>query len=159
MTVVSALQNLKYMLERPSINAATTEELQSYLYISTFQDKAVLSMTTNLPKHQEHHDHPIIVPGHQGWGGSYFREGERRREKNEYILRLAMALVGGLALIGPMLIMRLHPTLLTELLTASLFVLAFSLLIAWYLEFRPAETLTFTAAYAAVLVVFVGSGS
>lgn len=43
-------------------------------------------------------------------------------DRNKFISRLIMALFGGAALIAPMLIMTLHQTQLTTLLTTSVFV-------------------------------------
>jgi hypothetical protein len=73
-----------------------------------------------------------------------------------FMLRLRMAAIGGAFMIGPMLIMVLHRSLLTSLLTASLCVVAFGLILTIYLE-KPFEVLSGTAAYAAVMVVFVGT--
>lgn len=73
--------------------------------------------------------------------------------------RFFMALFGGLTLIGPMLIMTLHPTRLTQLLTTSLFVVAVALVLACLEQLQPKDIIGATAAYAAVLVVFIGSGS
>ena len=59
-----------------------------------------------------------------------------------------------------MLIMRLHPTLLTELVSTSVFILAVCVLLACYMQdAQKRDVLTVTAAYAAVLVVFVGISS
>jgi hypothetical protein len=69
-----------------------------------------------------------------------------------------MAAIGGAFLIGPMLLMVLHKTLLTTLLTSSICVFAFGLLMAMFLE-KPFDVLSATAAYAAVLVVFIGTSS
>jgi hypothetical protein len=74
--------------------------------------------------------------------------------------RLAMALFGGFALIAPMLIMALHPTRLTSLLTTSIFVFAVAIALAWYMkEAQSKDVIGATAAYAAVLVVFVGTST
>jgi hypothetical protein len=73
-----------------------------------------------------------------------------------FMLRLRMAAIGGAFMVGPMLIMVLHRSLLTSLLTASLCVVAFGLILTIYLE-KPFEVLSGTAAYAAVMVVFVGT--
>ncbi len=73
--------------------------------------------------------------------------------------RLIMALGGGFALVVPMLIMVLHPTLLTTLLTTSCFVLAVGVCLAVVMiDSEPKDIIACTAAYAAVLVVFVGAG-
>ena len=73
--------------------------------------------------------------------------------------RLVMALGGGLALVGPMLIMVLHPTKITALATTSCFVVAVAISLAIFMQdSQPKDVLACTAAYAAVLVVFVGAG-
>ena len=85
-----------------------------------------------------------------------------------------MALFGGLALTVPMLIMALHPTQLTTLLTASIFVLVVAMLLAALMDSAESkDVVTATAGvcdevpmlrraneqrqYAAVLVVCVGA--
>ncbi|PMD45885.1 hypothetical protein L207DRAFT_576767 [Hyaloscypha variabilis F] len=74
-----------------------------------------------------------------------------------FLSRLAMAMFGGLALIAPMFIMSLHQTRLTALLTTSMFVIAVGAILAWWMdEAKSQEIVAATAAYAAVLVVFVG---
>ncbi len=81
-------------------------------------------------------------------------------KKSLFLSRLAMALFGGLALIVPMLITTLHQTKLTTLLTTSLFVAAVAVALAWWMEdAQNKDIIAATAAYAAVLVVFVGSGT
>jgi VIT1/CCC1 family predicted Fe2+/Mn2+ transporter len=77
-----------------------------------------------------------------------------------FVSRLAMALFGGAALIAPMLIMALHQSKLTSLLTTSLFVIAVAVMLAWWMEDATNKDIVgATAAYAAVLVVFVGTGT
>jgi hypothetical protein len=83
--------------------------------------------------------------------------------------RFVWGLGGGLALIGPMLLMVLHKTLLTTLLTSSVAVILFAFLIAMIssglipgtktIDLGPRDVLAATATYAAVLVVFVGVSS
>ena len=69
-----------------------------------------------------------------------------------------MALFGGVSLIVPMLIMKLHTTLLTQLVTTSVFIVAMGVLLAWYMrDAQKRDILAATATYAAVLVVFVGT--
>src|SRR5438046_896894 len=58
-----------------------------------------------------------------------------------------------------MLIMDLHPTKLTSLLTTSVFVLAIAVCCAAVTDWDPKDIVTITAAYAAVLVVFVGTSN
>lgn len=78
----------------------------------------------------------------------------------QFTRRVATAMIGGVSLIAPMLIMVLHLGLVTSLVTTSLFVFAFSLVLV-LLEFVTStsfDVVTATAAYAAVLVVFIGTG-
>jgi hypothetical protein len=97
----------------------------------------------------------------QGWLAnqqSYRKSKERRRDR--LFARLVMAFFGGFALIVPMLIMTLHPTRLTVLLTTSLCVIIVAVALAVYMEnAEPKDVMAAVAAYAAVLVVFVGAGS
>jgi hypothetical protein len=84
-----------------------------------------------------------------------------QRSKNAEALakRTWAGLLGGLALIGPMLLMVLHKDLLTTLLTVAVSTFLFAMLIARFTEISPNELMGSTAAYAAVLVVFVGTST
>jgi len=85
---------------------------------------------------------------------------EHYKKQRQFLSRLAMALFGGVALIAPMLIMTLHQSKLTSLLTTSLFVVAVAVTLAWWMEDATSKDIVgATAAYAAVLVVFVGTGT
>ena len=84
----------------------------------------------------------------------------RRRKSEEFSRRLLMAAFGGAALIGPMLIMTLHPTRVTKLVTTSAFVIVVAVLLAYIMtDATPKDVIGATAAYAAVLVVFVGTSA
>jgi hypothetical protein len=81
-----------------------------------------------------------------------------RAERKAYTERLIMGLFGGLALIGPMLIMVLKPSQTASLITVSVATIIFSLVLAKFATDSAAkDVLGATAAYAAVLVVFVGA--
>ena len=69
--------------------------------------------------------------------------------------RVWAAVVGGIFLIGPMWLMVLHKTLYTALVSTTIFVSVFGLIMALFLD-KMMDVLSSTAAYAAVLVVFVG---
>ncbi|KAJ5727950.1 hypothetical protein N7493_005770 [Penicillium malachiteum] len=87
------------------------------------------------------------------------RTEEESKARLDFLSRLVMALFGGAALIVPMLIMTLSPSKLNSLLTTSLFVVGVAVVLAWFMEDAgPKDILGATAAYAAVLVVFVGTG-
>lgn len=97
---------------------------------------------------------------------AYARHATRGKAKIQKSLKLfAWAAGGGLSLIGPMLLMRLHRTLLTQLVTTCLAVMVFGAIVALLagglvpyvdpVDLGPQDVLTATAAYAAVLVVFI----
>ena len=69
--------------------------------------------------------------------------------------RLNVAAIGGIFLIAPMWLMVLHNTLYTALISTTVFVAVFGLTMAFFLD-KLMEVMSSTAAYAAVLVVFVG---
>ncbi|KAK0707099.1 hypothetical protein B0T26DRAFT_756488 [Lasiosphaeria miniovina] len=69
--------------------------------------------------------------------------------------RIGVATLSGAFLITPMWLMVLHNTLYTGLVSTTGFVTLFGLMAAAFLR-NPTEVMSCTAAYAAVLVVFVG---
>lgn len=73
--------------------------------------------------------------------------------------RITMGLLGGLALIGPMLLMVLHKDQLTSLLTVSVSTILFAVALSFFTQLQGQSVLASVAAYAAVLVVFVGSNT
>ena len=86
-------------------------------------------------------------------------ERKRRKDTQNLWARLSMALGGGLALIAPMLIMALIPTKTVALVTTSCFVVFAAISLAIFMrDSQPKDVVACTAAYAAVLVVFVGVG-
>jgi hypothetical protein len=70
-----------------------------------------------------------------------------------------MAIFGGAALIGPMLLMVLYKPPLTLQLIESIAVFVFALVVAIFSNAEPETVLAALAAYAAVLVVFVRTSS
>lgn len=91
----------------------------------------------------------------------YFRAERRERLARRFGMRnrLIAAVLGGLSLVVPMLIMAIKPSQLKTLITSSVAVLLFSLGLAWKSSARTETLLATTAAYAAVMVVFVGVNS
>jgi len=79
----------------------------------------------------------------------------RRSQVKEFLYRLGLAVLGGAFLVGPMWWMVLHRTLYTTLISTTALVATFGIIMAYFLEDGNA-VLSSTAAYAAVLVVFVG---
>ena len=69
-----------------------------------------------------------------------------------------MTLFRGVALMIPMLIMSLHPCLILDMITASVATVIFALVVAFgSIDSTWKDVLVSTAAYTAVLVVFVGA--
>ncbi len=146
------------MLEPPSQNDAVSKFLIDRLYITYKDDSAILEDAGFTTPHR--YQPNLHVPDYTGYGGYNFRQESALRSAEGFASRLRMALFGGVSLIAPMLIMRLHPTLLTELVTTSVFILAVGVVLAWYMrDAEKRDILAATASYAAVLVVFVGTTS
>jgi hypothetical protein len=155
---VTALRDLKFMLEPASNSRRTAAFLRDLLYIESTRDSAVMVdagvITTETMRGRVYLD----VPDYSGYGGFSSQKDLALEHAKGFLSRLKMAAFGGIALVAPMLIMTLHPTRLTELLTTSVFVLVVGAILAWYMKDADnKDILGATAAYAAVLVVFVGS--
>ena len=147
---VAALRDLGFMLENPSRDQRISDFLTNQLYISTPKDKAIM-VDTGFSKQHHRSDLDLKVPQYTGHGG-------KKQAVKEFAKRLRMALFGGFSLITPMLIMTLHSTKVTQLVTTSVFVLIVGLILACYMkDAREKDIWVVTAAYAAVLVVFVGA--
>ncbi|KAI1132724.1 hypothetical protein F5Y10DRAFT_260879 [Nemania abortiva] len=109
--------------------------------------------------------------GIQGGASGYFSSGlqanigsfEQRNQINrartfrESSLRYSVAISGGLALVGPMWLMVLHKDKYTYLITTTVAVLLFASIVPRYSTAGPEVVVATVAAYAAVLVVFVGT--
>ncbi|GAB7334730.1 hypothetical protein MBLNU13_g06662t1 [Cladosporium sp. NU13] len=72
-------------------------------------------------------------------------------------VRFLMAVTGGLALLIPMLVMTYFPGKNVSVVTTSVAMLIFAIVITLATQLAPDQVLGATAAYAAVLVVFVGT--
>lgn len=92
-----------------------------------------------------------ILPGWQR------RELFRKRTWRARSERFGMAIFGGVALIAPMLLMVLHRDRTTALTTTSVSTLLFAVIVANFTTSQPEAAVGAVAAYAAVLVVFVGA--
>lgn len=90
-------------------------------------------------------------------GGTRMATTQAQKNK-DFITRLVFSFVGGIFLVGPMWLMVLHNTHYTALISTSVFVFVCGVLTAINLG-DPISVLSTTAAYAAVLVVFVGTNT
>jgi hypothetical protein len=101
-------------------------------------------------------------------------DAERRARRSDYsdgmppevyspfldsLARFIIGTLGGCALIVPMVVMVLHQSLTKSLITVSVAVVLFALVLSLVFETDNQDTITATATYAAVLVVFVGTSS
>jgi hypothetical protein len=77
----------------------------------------------------------------------------------DHLARFLIAITGGLFLIVPMLIMAIETSQKKSLITVSLSVFLFALVLSFGIRTSNVEALVSTATYAAVLVVFVGTNS
>lgn len=84
------------------------------------------------------------------------RQNKSMSQQKKFEQRLGVATISGIFLFGFMWLMVLHSTLNTSLIATTLFVAAFGFIVAWCGEDQK-DVLASTAAYGAVLVVFVGS--
>lgn len=80
----------------------------------------------------------------------------RKQKTQLFLQRVMFAVVGGFFLVGPMWLMAVLNTKYVSLISTSVFVFLAGLVAAWKVE-DPRAVLSTTAAYAAVLVVFVGT--
>ena len=71
--------------------------------------------------------------------------------------RFVVGFIGGVALVVPMLVMSIHRGQAKSLTTTSVAVVLFTITMAVGLRATNSETLAATAAYTAVLVVYVGT--
>jgi VIT1/CCC1 family predicted Fe2+/Mn2+ transporter len=96
-------------------------------------------------------------------GSLGFRELDKRRRLERerlgtFMLRLRMGLFGGVALLVPIIIMALIPNLVIGLIVTSVATVLFSVVIVTYAtDSSGKDVLASTAAYAAVLAVFIGT--
>ena len=91
-----------------------------------------------------------------------YHKGERPKTYSPFLDALArfiIAVGGGLSLIVPMLVMSFDASRTKSLVTVSVAVVLFALLLSLGFDTDNKDTLMATATYAAVLVVFVGTSS
>jgi hypothetical protein len=89
---------------------------------------------------------------------AYYIGGDPPKQVSTFVdgfARFIIAFISGASLIVPMVIMSLHKSLTKSLITTSISVLLFAAF-ASLIQAQNSEIITATAAYAAVLVVFVG---
>ncbi|KAJ3462357.1 hypothetical protein MRS44_007143 [Fusarium solani] len=103
-----------------------------------------------------------------------FSHHEKRERKKEYLdgeppkyvsafvdrlVRFTIATTGGLFVVVPMIIMSIDESQVKSLVTVSVAVVVFALIVSFGVRVSNIETLVSTATYSAVLVVFVGTST
>jgi hypothetical protein len=164
-TIAKAVQNYRYFNEHPIILGSQKYPIKKFAMLLVRLDYAnAQSIEKTSPEVlQIQNDILKIISdgatGREDWTQDIMAKHEvRRKRQKEFFTRVAMALFGGAALVAPMLIMTLHPTKLTTLLTTSLFVFVVAIALAWFMDDAQAkDIMAAAAAYAAVLVVLVGA--
>ena len=151
---------MKFILERPSQVQGVSRFLRDRLYLNKDREVDYAIMVDagllKAPKRKPQ----LRVSDYCGQGGYSDTIDGRRVERQQFFGRVWAALFGGVVIVGPMLIITLHGGLVTQLVTTSVFVLFIGLVLAWFMEdASQKDIVTATAAYAAVLVVFVGTTS
>ncbi|KAG5802075.1 hypothetical protein H9Q74_013180 [Fusarium xylarioides] len=154
---VQALQNYEYMEKR-----SLQPEDPFYMSGEKYQDRKLLEAILG-DKVNSFEGQPVFPAiGHWQKGPEESRSVRDTRQDNYkrnwtvgLHQRLAVAAVGGIFLMAPMWLMVLHNTLYTALVSTTVFVTVFGLMAAIYLT-SLMDVMSSTAAYAAVLVVFVG---
>ena len=94
--------------------------------------------------------------------GKWYQRRQTPQEYSPFVDRMArfiVALLGGASLVVPMLIMSLRYSRTKSLVTTSVAVILFAAAVSLGFRIDNKDTVTATATYAAVLVVFVGSSA
>lgn len=160
-----AVQNYRYWVEHPMILDSQKYPIRDLTMLLVRLDYAKAQTVKKASPEVLQIQNDILKIINDGgtrgkdWRNDFKAKHEVNREgQKDFLSRVAMALFGGVALVVPMLIMTLHPTKLTTLLTTSVFVFAVAIALAWFMyDSQPKDIMAATAAYAAVLVVFVGA--
>ncbi|KAH6703239.1 hypothetical protein BKA61DRAFT_680859 [Leptodontidium sp. MPI-SDFR-AT-0119] len=93
------------------------------------------------------------------WDNAYMSLSSGNEWATSFTSRIGAAFLGGLALIAPMLIMSVHEATMKNLITTCVAVVLVSGLLAWFSTGPWNDVVGLTAAYAAVLVVYIGTST
>lgn len=161
-SLVQALQDYDYMKK------CRERSRDPFLFAGSFLDDRDMFEDAMRALRTKHPDHRLSCEEKQARVADFawempqktlfsFSSGASRgSEKNTaFVRRLMIAAFGAAFLIGPMWLMMKKTDLNTKLVSTTVFVTVFGLLMAYFIE-EYKDVLSSTAAYAAVLVVFVG---
>lgn len=153
------MRDLEYMQQRAAECGKNDENDPFYLKSSKQVDRLAMQEAGLIPDHvlpsgnlpiARDRDHPVLP----GIPRSVANKANRLRN---LALRFGMASAGGLSLIIPVLVMANVPGIVSSLVTTCVAMLLFAIGITLGTDLKPDQVLGATAAYAAVLVVFVGT--
>jgi hypothetical protein len=88
---------------------------------------------------------------------SFHSADQHKKSLRNMIRRFIIAMLGGIAMVVPMLVMILYHTRITGIVTVSVATFLFAACVAVFSNVDGPQLLTAVATYAAVLVVFVGA--
>jgi hypothetical protein len=146
------------MLEPPSGYGRTAKFLQKFFYLEKKPDGAVMREEGMLHREQEDEETTNVwVPRYRGHGGFNQLRDDKSKRFDEYLKRIGVAVLTGISLIAPMLVMKLLGGLTTQLVTASVSIIVAGIVLALVGDMEKKDVVSATAAYAAVLIVFVGA--
>jgi hypothetical protein len=153
------VRDLEYMQQRAGDCGENDDDDPFYLKSSKQIDRLTLERSGLIPAHvlpagdlpiARDSDHPML-PG-------VARTAAIKADKSRHLLlRFSMASAGGLFLIVPVLVMTDLPGRTPSLVTTCIAMLIFAIGITFGTDLKADQVLGATAAYAAVLVVFVGT--
>lgn len=154
-----AVRDLEFMQQYAANCGEDDENDPFYLKSSKELDRLAMEEAKLIPAHvlpagplpiARDHDHPML-PG-------VARTAAIKAEKSKHLLsRFSMAPAGGLSLVVPVLVMANIPGKTSSLVTTCVAMLIFAISITIGTDLKADQVLGATAAYAAVLVVFVGT--
>jgi hypothetical protein len=132
---VIALRDLRYMLEARSQNDVVFKFLIDRLYIFDEND-SIIMIHADFTQFNDNKNNffELCVSDYTDHEDYSFQQQSRTQQTKEFLSRLRMTLFDECSLIASMLIMRLHSTLVTSLITTFVFILAVSITIRGTLQ-------------------------
>ncbi|KAJ3527111.1 hypothetical protein NM208_g10867 [Fusarium decemcellulare] len=156
---ISAIRDLQYMLDPISQVDRNDQFLRDYFYLDTKADRDRRVMVDAGIIEQPLHIPHVPLPNYTGHEGCLAKKDWEEQQGSAFLGRFTVAILAGLALIVPMLIMKLSNSLVAQLVTVGVCVFILGLALSLSHSMEKKDIIGGTAAYAAVLVVFVGSSS
>lgn len=150
-----AIRDLDFMRQRggpdktkdPFIISSTSRDLDRTL----LYEVGLIATTEDVPRARDYgeRERRLCQPSRT--------EQDRSEQFQRFVERIAGAILGIVALFAPVLVMVFVPSLAVGLSATFGFMLLVAAGIAWFTTFSPTEVLSLSFAYAAVLVVFIGT--